>query len=388
MFYYLKSTNFNFKIKFMNILDTTLKSFKLLIISFAVFIFQMGVAQAQITVTQQAVLEAFDDLSVTQDLSLDEASIAPLVDLNGPDQTWDFSDIEFDGFIQGTFNLLPNDGTAPGSSDPHFAQADFALAFDIEMMDTEDGMAGFQFDVFYTYISVDDETNQGLSFGEVMTIHNSEDQFITYARPPRVDFQFPLNYQDSWSYEYEEEFSEPGFTDTRDYQVLVEIDAWGELITPETTHNVLRMKTTRTDPESGSQDGEVDYQFIDENGRTVATIEVNEEFDEASASLSSYDVATSNEPADELTRSFELNQNYPNPFNPSTIISFDLPSNSNVILEVFDVMGRRVAQLIDGHRQAGTHEVAFRAGHLPSGIYTYRLTADGVSQTRSLTLIK
>ena len=372
----------------MNLMDTILKPFKFLIITIAVFIFQVSAAHAQITVTQQATLEAFEDgVSVTQELSLDEASIAPLVGLSGPDQTWDFSDIEFDGKIEGTFSLASNDGSAPGSSDPHFAQADYVLAFDIETMDTGDDMGGFQFDVFYTFISIDDETNEGLSFGEVGTIQDSDDMFETYARPSRVDFQFPLSFEDSWSYEYEEEMSGPGFTGTQDYQVSVEIDAWGEIITPETTHNVLRKKITRSVAGSGD-DGEVDYEFIDANGRTVAIIEVSEEFNEASASLSSYDVATSRETTDELTRTFELNQNYPNPFNPSTIISFDLPSSSNVVLEVFDVMGRRVAQLLDGQQPPGTHEVTFRADHLPSGVYTYRLTADGVSQTRSLTLIK
>lgn len=372
----------------MNLLDTNSQIFKLLIICFTIFSFQLGTVQAQITVTQQATLEAFENgVGVTQELSLDEASIAPLVDLDGADQTWDFTDIEFNGTIEGTFSLSPNDGSAPESSEPHFEQAELVLSFDIESMDTGDEAAGFELDAFYTYISVDDETNEGLSFGEVGTFQDRDDQFVVKAQPFRVDFQFPLNYQDFWSYEYEEEESGPGFTDIQDYQILVEIDAWGELITPETTHSVLRKKTTQTEPGS-EQDGEVLYEFIDENGRTIATIEVSEEFNELSASLSSYDIATSNEPEDELTRSFELNQNYPNPFNPSTIISFDLPSSSNVVLEVFDVMGRRVAQLIDGHQPAGTHEVTFRADHLPSGVYTYRLTADGVSQTRSLTLIK
>jgi len=371
----------------MDLLNTNSQLFKLLIIGFTAFSFQTGIAQAQITVTQEALLDTFEEgFSVTQELSIDETSIAPLVDLDGANQTWDFRDIDFDGTIEATFNLTSNDGSTPGSSDPHFEQADFVLIVDIESIDLGDEIVGFQQDVSYTYISVDDEASEGLSFGEVVTFQDSDDQNVVKAQPFIVDFQFPLNFEDSWSFEYEEEVSGPEFTDTRDYQVSVEIDAWGELITPETTHSVLRKKMTRSVAGSG-QDGIVEYEFIDESGKTVALIYEGED-NEVSATLLSFDVVTSSEPKDELTRTFELNQNYPNPFNPSTIISFDLPSSSNVVLEVFDVMGRRVAQLIDEHRPAGTHEVTFRADHLPSGVYTYRLTADGVSQTRSLTLIK
>lgn len=94
--------------------------------------------------------------------------------------------------------------------------------------------------------------------------------------------------------------------------------------------------------------------------------------------------------ADELPQSFRVQQNYPNPFNPTTKIAFDLPSQSNVTLRVYDTLGRQVASLLsDESLPAGTHHVSFDASHLASGVYIYRVQLDdGQALTRSMTLIK
>lgn len=85
---------------------------------------------------------------------------------------------------------------------------------------------------------------------------------------------------------------------------------------------------------------------------------------------------------------YSLSQNYPNPFNPATVISFELPAASDVTLEVFDILGRRVAVLLDGTVSAGRHEVQFDASNLSSGMYIYRIRANNFVQTRQMTLIK
>jgi hypothetical protein len=88
-----------------------------------------------------------------------------------------------------------------------------------------------------------------------------------------------------------------------------------------------------------------------------------------------------------------LYQNYPNPFNPTTVISFDLAKPGYVRLDVFDVAGRRVATLVDGNQPAGTAEVAWNGGDangrpVSSGVYFYRLLADGMAQTKKMVLLK
>lgn len=89
-----------------------------------------------------------------------------------------------------------------------------------------------------------------------------------------------------------------------------------------------------------------------------------------------------------VPKKFLLSQNYPNPFNPSTVISYQLPTSSDVTLIVFDVLGRRVQTLVDKHQGAGIHSVRFDGSALPSGVYLYRLQAGPFTETRKLMLIR
>jgi hypothetical protein len=85
---------------------------------------------------------------------------------------------------------------------------------------------------------------------------------------------------------------------------------------------------------------------------------------------------------------FELSQNYPNPFNPTTAISFTLPQAGNVKLSVYNLLGQEVQTLVNGFMESGLHSVNFEAKNLNSGIYLYKLEANGISSVRKMTLIK
>lgn len=89
-----------------------------------------------------------------------------------------------------------------------------------------------------------------------------------------------------------------------------------------------------------------------------------------------------------IPEDFSLNQNYPNPFNPSTLISYQIPENSLVSLKVFDMMGRQVAELVNGKKSAGVHDAVFNANGLASGMYIYRLEAGNFIQVRKMMLLK
>ncbi len=101
-----------------------------------------------------------------------------------------------------------------------------------------------------------------------------------------------------------------------------------------------------------------------------------------------WEVGTSVEPPAGLPVEFTLLQNYPNPFNPSTKISFTLSDRARVKLEVFDILGRKVATLVNGVREVGEHSVDFDASGLHSGVYFYQVTAGSTVQTKRMMLVK
>ncbi|HMS64761.1 MAG TPA: T9SS type A sorting domain-containing protein, partial [Ignavibacteria bacterium] len=89
-----------------------------------------------------------------------------------------------------------------------------------------------------------------------------------------------------------------------------------------------------------------------------------------------------------VPNSLLLVQNYPNPFNPTTTISFDLPVAGNVSLKVFNTSGKEVATLVNETRSAGYYSVNFNASNLSSGVYYYRLEANGISKVMKMALVK
>jgi hypothetical protein len=85
---------------------------------------------------------------------------------------------------------------------------------------------------------------------------------------------------------------------------------------------------------------------------------------------------------------FTLAQNYPNPFNPTTTISFSLQKAGKVMLDVYNTVGQKVATLVNDKMTAGEHEVTFNGKDMASGVYLYRLTANNVTLTKKMMLIK
>jgi hypothetical protein len=107
-----------------------------------------------------------------------------------------------------------------------------------------------------------------------------------------------------------------------------------------------------------------------------------------------------------LDNDYILYQNYPNPFNPTTVISYSIPSsfaesqaklsekvntsisNDNVVLKIYDILGREIATLVNRIQQAGNYQVEFDASNLTSGIYYYQLKFNGNQLTKKMLLLK
>lgn len=89
-----------------------------------------------------------------------------------------------------------------------------------------------------------------------------------------------------------------------------------------------------------------------------------------------------------LPDKFDISQNYPNPFNPTTTIKFALPVDAKVVINVYNVVGQKVAELANGEFEAGYHTVQFNAAGLSSGIYFYKIEAGKFTAVKKMMLIK
>ncbi len=91
---------------------------------------------------------------------------------------------------------------------------------------------------------------------------------------------------------------------------------------------------------------------------------------------------------EDVPATFGLEQNFPNPFNPTTMIKYQIPNFSRVVLKVFDLLGREVRTLVNEGKAPGDYEVTFDGKGLASGVYFYRIIAGDFVQTRKLLLLK
>ncbi len=89
-----------------------------------------------------------------------------------------------------------------------------------------------------------------------------------------------------------------------------------------------------------------------------------------------------------LPLSFNLSQNYPNPFNPVTTISYTLPAATHVSLDIFNILGQKVATLVNAKQEAGEHSALWNCEHCSSGIYLYRISTDQAVETKKMLLLK
>jgi hypothetical protein len=89
-----------------------------------------------------------------------------------------------------------------------------------------------------------------------------------------------------------------------------------------------------------------------------------------------------------LLEEYTLLQNYPNPFNPTTIIKFGIPQAQFVTLNVYNILGERVATLVNREMIEGVHQINFYGTGLPSGVYIYSIRATDFISTKKMILLK
>jgi hypothetical protein len=183
------------------------------------------------------------------------------------------------------------------------------------------------------------------------------------------------------------------FMDTRNTANNTMIEAWvarsldgGATFTNELVSNEPSPTNT---PGSNVRFG--DYIDIDYVGQNIVPVWTDERaggnnMDIYTSEISELLAAGNNQNA--IPNQYVLNQNYPNPFNPSTVISFGLPSASDVTIEIYNTLGQLVKTIAKGTYPAGNHAVKFNAGSLSSGVYFYKLISGSFTETKRMILLK
>jgi hypothetical protein len=85
---------------------------------------------------------------------------------------------------------------------------------------------------------------------------------------------------------------------------------------------------------------------------------------------------------------YDLAQNYPNPFNPSTLITYSIPASSNVVINVYNVIGELIKTLVNQYQEAGIYKVNFDAGSLSNGVYFYKIQSGNFVEIKKMLLLK
>jgi len=377
----------------------TLISFLLFLIVFAIQPLMQGqlFAQGSGIVINQSTLDA-NTGAVTYYTYTDQASAVSIINQTGANQTWDFSTFASEDSISatGTIESFTNFAGEPGADEAHFSNANIMIKADIESSFEESGIVYDINIINYSYSGLSETSlvDYGVYSTNTTTVNgnSSTTQLITRNFPSRTVYTFPLEYETTWNYTYDFEVN----SSTTEFSVDAEVDGWGKVVIGNIEIPVLRVTETTT-----SNNGvfiDITANFINEEGFPVASVDISEDTntgaylsDSGSIQVALPDnlTAVSSETSPDLPQTVKLEQNYPNPFNPTTQISYQLDSPSEVTLSIYSITGQKVQTLINGEfKAAGEYNISFDAQNLASGMYIYRLRAGDQMFTRKMTLLK
>ncbi len=209
---------------------------------------------------------------------------------------------------------------------------------------------------------------------------------------PYAYSMFPLTFNTHWTGTTLEAGTISGYATTSKLTYDNTVDGYGTIITPEGSFQCLRLRekynTTVTALGNTSTSTDYYYLFFDKNKYYA---QIYADSNDVPVSLIYYTTSITTgieEPSGKSPADFTLYQNYPNPFNPSTTIRFDLKKSSAVALEIFNVLGQRVLEQKYGMMDAGQYSTVVAMASLSSGVYYYRIMAQGTDGQRFVSVKK
>jgi hypothetical protein len=337
----------------------------------------------------QVIVNADDLLGLDGAMGTYESSTTGSVPVDlktpGADQDWDFTNVPMGESIvyQYRFSRVENSGLEnlyPGS--------DFVL------MESQIGDSTW---FVNTFMKVSDDSlhlkGKALKAGED-TVSSSANRDDYYP--------LPLAYLSHWVSVQTDTFDwGDGALDISSTTCDNTVDAYGTIKLPVGTFNCLRLQSICHQTSDWGESSWIKYTFIAKENILLAIVQgkidgADPDFSEAVYVERFSSITTSvknNDIQREAPSEFRLVQNYPNPFNPSTRFSFTLPIYSRVDVAVFNMRGERVRTLYADYLLPGTHQAVWDGTNehrqsVPSGVYFYRLKAQGFQQTRRMLLIR
>ncbi len=353
---------------------------------------------AQITITSADALGLIGKTQVT--IEDERFSIPVNVGMPGANQVWDFRSMVVQDTVLAKLEFLSPAQTAYADS---FPQANW-----VEHITDPNAVPDSSFETFI-FAEVTNSIFRGIGSVSIFTQANPPFDTTTFANANESGTPLPLNFNDSWvEFTNDTTYLAP---DSSFYIVSIDttmsqVDAWGTVKLDIGDFECLRIRDDVKEISktiingmviSSSTDVYISYDWVSKNDFVVANIQsqlgnTDPLFTDATGYghlVSTGVVGIEHQNGDAaVPNGFALSQNYPNPFNPSTTISFELPVETDISLDVFDVTGKHVATLISDRLNAGSHQVAFDAENLPSGLYFYRLEGGGVSLVNRMILMK
>jgi hypothetical protein len=330
---------------------------------------------AQITITGNDVLNIF---AVGNSTTLHQDTLQSTVNIGstGGGNNWDFTGLQSNL----TVDIMSVDPvTTPYAS--NFTGADFCIY-------SMGFYQGFQAEI-WTYSSVNGFVdNMGSATtsialpGFVITLEND---------PGRHTFQNPTTFGGQWMQTYTQTLTITGVPpNSSTVSLNANVDAYGTMTLPGGgTYDALRIREEVT--VSGITS--VSYSFVSRSGAQVNIPAVSSNPPTSGmidAESTSYNLAiiSSVEQIDVMPQEYNLSQNYPNPFNPTTNIEYSIPEQSFVELKVYDILGNKVAELVNEFQSAGTYRADFSGEGLASGLYIARIKAGNFTQSIKMSLLK
>ena len=354
-----------------------------------VLLFAAPATHAQVTITRFDILDQLTQPTTATGFETGpSAALAAIAEMDGEGRTWDFSTISFEQSFTSVSEVV-----APpvlGSDDPFLAEADLILRTAVA---ESDSIAFSYYDTRADALAIRGFAAEGEIDGEPGVV------MLKFVPANRI-FTFPLTFGTTWADTYDLQLSGLPEQIQIEETVTNEVVGWGTLVTPAGSADALMLlartlqtvRVVSTDPDTSfvvGEDSTISLSFVTRTGLT-ASIELDGEGNVEGGSYSVVTPATASEP-DAAPDEALLTAAYPNPIRrgagQNVSLDFATTTSGAVRVEVFDVLGRSVATVVDEVRPARPQQATWHVDGLPAGLYLVRIAADGRTATRRVTVI-